>query len=59
MELNIQKLRDILKNSIEKKNLNITDEFGNKIAIEALANSLALQIYLTLIRKEENNNENN
>lgn len=59
MELNIQKLRDILKNSIEKKNLNITDEFGNKISIEALANSLAFQIYLTLIRKEENNNENN
>ena len=59
MELNIQKLRDILKNSIEKKNLNITDEFGNKVSIEALANSLALQIYLTLIRKEENNNENN
>lgn len=59
MELNIQKLRDILKNSIEKKNLNITDEFGNKIAIEALVNSLALQIYLILIRKEENNNENN
>lgn len=59
MELNIQKLRDILKNSIEKKNLNITDEFGNKVSIEALANSLALQIYLMLVRKEENNNENN
>ena len=59
MELNIQKLRDILKNSIEKKNLNITDEFGNKVSIEALVNSLALQIYLILIRKEENNNENN
>ena len=55
MELNIQKLRDILKNSIEKKNLNITDEFGDKIAIEALANSLALQIYLMSAREEKDN----
>ena len=51
--VDMEKLRNTLKSTLEKKNLNITDEYNCKVSNEILTNSLAFQIYLMLVKEEE------